>query len=108
MAEWFQKNKEELKLRNNRNRNAAKREKKIRAVNLLGGKCCECGYNKCIDAFDFHHTNPDAKEIDIGQLLKRPWHIIEKRLAVDDIELVCSNCHREIHAEMRKNGKDKI
>ena len=32
------------------------------AVKLLGGKCCICGYDKCIDALVFHHRDPSIKE----------------------------------------------
>ena len=35
---------------------------KIQAIKLLGGRCSICGYNKCIDALEFHHENPNEKE----------------------------------------------
>ena len=35
---------------------------KMQAIKLLGGKCSICGYNKCVDALQFHHENPKEKE----------------------------------------------
>lgn len=43
-----------------------RRSMKIQAVKLLGGKCSICGYNKCIDALEFHHNDPSAKEFKLG------------------------------------------
>ena len=44
-----------------------KRRDKIKmiAVEYKGGKCEKCGYNKCIDALDFHHIDPSKKEFGI-------------------------------------------
>ena len=32
------------------------------AVEAFGGKCGICGYNKCIEALEFHHLDPSQKE----------------------------------------------
>lgn len=70
--------------------------KKQRLVNSLGGKCCICGYNRCLSALQFHHKNPEEKDFTISQNA----HIgFEKALQeVKKCILVCANCHREIHA----------
>ena len=39
---------------------------KLQAIKLLGGKCSICGYDRCIEALEFHHTNPDVKEFKLG------------------------------------------
>lgn len=31
----------------------------------MGGKCEKCGYNKCLDALEFHHKDPSQKEFQI-------------------------------------------
>lgn len=36
---------------------------KLKAVEYKGGKCEICGYNKCIDALEFHHLDPQKKRI---------------------------------------------
>jgi len=77
----------------------ARRRKKLKemAVEYKGGKCIFCGYNKCIDALEFHHL--DSKKKDFGlsaRGLTRSWKRIQKEL--DKCILVCANCHRELHA----------
>jgi hypothetical protein len=34
---------------------------KKQAVKMKGGKCSICGYDKCIDALQFHHENEKLK-----------------------------------------------
>lgn len=67
-------------------------------IELHGGKCAICGYDKCADAFEFHHVNPDEKKFSIGSA--NPKHMTwEDVLAeAEKCIMVCSNCHREIHA----------
>lgn len=70
------------------------RRKKEKAILLLGGKCKECGYNKCMGALDFHHTG--QKEINISEALTQwNWNRLEKELS--KCILLCANCHREHH-----------
>lgn len=65
---------------------------KEKAAKHLGGKCCLCGYDKCLAALDFHH--PGAKDFNISS--KMSWASIEPEL--EKVLLLCSNCHRETHA----------
>ena len=70
--------------------------RKINLVYVLGGKCCICGYNKCINALDFHHINPEEKEFELAQK-----HNIATEKALQEAKkcaLLCSNCHREYHS----------
>lgn len=70
---------------------------KLMAVAYKGGKCEKCGYNKCVDALDFHHIDPKQKEFSISRDGKtRAW--VKVKAELDKCMLVCSNCHREIHA----------
>ena len=46
---------------------------KKQAVKLLGGKCCVCGYDRCIDALEFHHKNPSIKEFKLGSGNTMSW-----------------------------------
>lgn len=39
---------------------------KERLVEIFGGKCQVCGYNKAISALEFHHLNPEEKEFSLG------------------------------------------
>lgn len=42
------------------------KRKKQRLVNSLGGKCCICGYDRCLSALEFHHTDPNKKDFTIS------------------------------------------
>jgi len=75
----------------------SKKRKKYRAVDLLGGKCCICGYNKCVDALDFHHIEKKNGSETISSKIYR----LSFSKVIDELKkciLVCANCHREIHS----------
>jgi hypothetical protein len=72
---------------------------KKRAVEYKGGKCERCGYDKCVDALEFHHINPTQKDKNFGNIKIRKWETQKNEL--DKCICVCANCHREIHAELR-------
>jgi hypothetical protein len=70
---------------------------KLKAVEYKNGKCEICGYNKCVNAFEFHHRNPEEKDFAIGQRgHSRSWEKVKKE--IDKCMLLCANCHREIHS----------
>lgn len=71
---------------------------KIKLVEYKGGKCERCGYNKCIDALDFHHRDPNEKDFTIGG---KSWSFERLKKEADKCILVCANCHREIHYEIK-------
>lgn len=78
-----------------------KKRKKIELVNYKGGKCSYCGYNKCITALEFHHQDPLQKDFSISG---SSYSIERMKQEVDKCILLCSNCHREEHEKLRKNG----
>ena len=88
---WYRQHKDRLI----EQRRARRQERKTKAVKLFGGKCQRCGYNKCITALEFHHPKGSGKEKDMGHLWHCTWQKILKEL--DGCEMVCSNCHRELH-----------
>ena len=71
-----------------------KRQKKA-LVEYKGGKCQCCGYSKCIEALEFHHLDPNIKSFTISGKSKS---FNSLKSEVDKCILVCSNCHKEIHA----------
>jgi transcription elongation factor Elf1 len=90
----------------------SRRRKRLReqAVKYKGGECIFCGYSRCQAVLDFHHLDPTQKEFGISMDgITRSWERVSKEL--DKCVLVCSNCHREIHAgilqpsEVIQNGK---
>ena len=62
---------------------------KKQAIKLLGGKCCICGYNKCIDALEFHHKDPTKKEFKLGSGNTMSWKEYKKE--AQKCMLLCSN-----------------
>ncbi len=77
-----------------------KRERHNRKQKLIeykGGKCEKCGYDKCIAALNFHHTNPVIKKFELSKsnLCRYSFDVIKAES--DKCILVCSNCHMEIH-----------
>lgn len=73
-----------------------RRKLKLLAVDYKGGKCSVCGYKKCVDALEFHHLDPSKKDFGIGSGITKAWSKIKKEL--DKCELLCSNCHKELHS----------
>ena len=74
---------------------------KERLVYISGNQCCICGYNRCLQALEFHHLDPAQKDFTIS---KNPNTSFDK--AIEEIKkciLVCANCHREIHADLIKD-----
>jgi hypothetical protein len=58
-----------------------KRRKKLKqmAVEYLGGKCMICGYNRCINALEFHHLK-DKKFGFSSKGIMRSWSKIKEEL----------------------------
>lgn len=71
------------------------KERKLKAITYKGGKCKSCGYNRYFGALDFHHRNPNEKDPTISKFTNFSFEKIKKEL--DKCDLLCSNCHREIH-----------
>jgi hypothetical protein len=73
-------------------------EKKQKLVDLLGGRCEICGYDKSIAALSFHHKDRKKKKFAISTYLNLPLEdlVIEAKKC----SLICLNCHAELH-----NGK---
>jgi len=71
--------------------------KKIMVL-AMGGKCTICSYSKCIQALDFHHINPEEKDFQFNRLkmTEKTWPKIVEELK--KCVMLCSNCHREVHA----------
>lgn len=73
---------------------------KKQAVEYKGGKCVVCGYDKCMASLDFHHRNPEEKDPHWRKM--RNWIFEKIKNELDKCDLVCKNCHGEIHAGMHK------
>jgi len=86
-----------------------KRRKKIRlmAIAYKGGSCEICGYNRCLEALEFHHRDPSKKDFSISEKgYTRSWKKV--RDEIDKCLLVCANCHREIHVNRQLSRETGI
>lgn len=77
---------------------------KLKLMNILGGSCQKCGYQKCLRALHFHHINPKTKSftLDSRHLEMKKWPELEDESKKCD--LLCANCHA-IHHEIERNYK---
>lgn len=83
-----------------------RKEIRLRAIEYKGGHCDICGYNRCIEALEFHHLNPEKKDFGISEKgYTRSWKAIKKEL--DLCQILCANCHREVHAEIAAFPRDR-
>lgn len=72
-----------------------RKRKKQELIDLLGGKCSICGYNKCMAALEFHHIDPTKKDFTITTSINlNSSKVLEE---VKKCNLLCANCHREVH-----------
>src|SRR5215207_2717807 len=49
------------------------KDRKRKAVELLGGKCGRCGYDRNLSALQFHHLDQLDKDCDWNKLRLRSW-----------------------------------
>lgn len=69
-------------------------------IQSLKKQCSICGYNKCVEALEFHHTDPNEKDGTIAQYTKRIFSPAVKLLIDEEVAkciILCANCHREKH-----------
>lgn len=77
---------------------AKKQALKHKLIEYKGGKCEKCGYDKCEGALQFHHRDPSQKEFTIAQInLNKIISMQDILDEVDKCDLLCANCHAEIH-----------
>ena len=67
---------------------------KERAIAYKGGRCFNCGYDRCPAALVFHFDDPDEKTFNISDTTSWP----RIRAELDKCSLLCLNCHAEAHA----------
>ena len=78
------------------------------AVDYKGSHCELCGYSRCIEALEFHHTDSSGKDFSISEKgYTRSWGKVQEEL--DKCMLLCANCHRELHAKLAaSNGNARV
>ena len=74
-------------------------KRKEYAIEYKGNKCSRCEQTYPYPVYEFHHRNPLEKDFDWNKLKKRTIESIEFEL--DKCDMLCANCHRIVHHEMR-------
>lgn len=69
-------------------------------IKAHGNGCAKCGYNKCIDALEFHHVNPQDKLFTVSSTSNHSIEDLTKE--AEKCIILCANCHREIHSKENK------
>ena len=92
------------------NNQAVERQRtfKKKCIEYKGGKCINCGYNKCVGALEFHHLDPEDKDFSPSSARSRGETKgnlkDEVKEELDKCILVCANCHREEHEKLNAIG----
>ena len=66
-----------------------KRKLKSKAVEYKGGKCEICGYNKCIEALEFHHLDSSTKSHHFSRMRSSALNSSKKK-ELDLCMLLCA------------------
>ena len=74
----------------------AMREEKKAIMDSLKSVGCACCGEKNPVCLDFHHYDPSEKSFNMSQALLKPYHALIEEAS--KCIVVCSNCHRRIHA----------
>lgn len=78
------------------------RKFKAKCIEYKGGKCEICGYNKFQGALEFHHRDPTQKDFQLSKA--KSWTFSERvENELDKCQILCSNCHKELHNELDQN-----
>lgn len=72
-------------------------KRKLELIEMKGGCCSQCGYDKNLAALHFQHLDPSEKELklDSRRLGNNRMEVLLKE--VEKCTLLCSNCHSEEH-----------
>jgi 5-methylcytosine-specific restriction endonuclease McrA len=68
--------------------------------------CRLCGENSSPDALDFHHINPNSKTMTVTRMVRNS-SILDTLEEVEKCVVLCSNCHRKMHAESSRKKVNK-
>ncbi len=77
-------------------------QRKIKLIELAGGSCKLCGYNKSTKALSFHHRNRNDKKFCLSVDKLRTRNEEQIMLEFAKCDLLCLNCHAEVEEELYK------
>lgn len=65
-------------------------------------KCTRCDEDH-IGCLEFHHRDPDVKDIEIARAVRAGWSIEKIQEEIAKCDILCANCHRKLHWQQRKH-----
>lgn len=71
------------------------RNRKLEAIEKMGGVCADCNGKFHFSVYDFHHLDPNEKEFSWNKMRLVSDKKLYKELS--KCVLLCSNCHRIRH-----------
>ncbi len=73
-----------------------RRHRKVKQtlVDMAGGACVVCGYDRTLVNLHFHHVDPTGKSFEMS--MSRGKSLASYRQEARKCVLVCANCHGEI------------
>lgn len=83
-------------LRGNRKKSRIVARRKRVLVDMGGGGCAVCSYNKHLAALDFHHVGKKSFQVCAKNIYSKPFGDVAAE--AKQCTVLCSNCHRIEHA----------
>ena len=68
-------------------------------------KCELCEENHPA-TLQFHHTNPEEKELEISIAIHNGWSINKILKEIDKCQVLCANCHFKLHYNLWRRDRD--
>ena len=69
--------------------------------------CVVCGYDTSAKALHFHHTDPAAKWMNVSTLIGSACSPKSMLAETEKCEVLCANCHYEVHAGVTELPREK-
>jgi hypothetical protein len=94
---WYSRNAEKARAWN-KSRRIKMHDWWIEFKKTLSCKICGESHPACLD---FHHKDPNEKEINIGNVLSLGWSKDRILKEITKCDVLCANCHRKHHWDER-------
>jgi hypothetical protein len=63
--------------------------------------CIRCGENDPV-TLDFHHRDPEEKDFGFNEIRYFGWSIKRLLGEIEKCDVLCANCHRKLHRDLRQ------
>ena len=101
---WMEENEDEYKKKNKDRSDYLlyiRSKIKNKLIDMKGGKCEMCGYDKKIpSAYEFHHRDPNSKEFGISKYMHLEEYLPKIIEEIKKCDLLCCRCHTEVHHKL--------